>query len=69
LICLKCKRCNNIWQYKGTNPYCTNCSKCKSTVFIKKSSLLPLSNNGLRDGYMKEEEKKITRNLSTASKE
>jgi len=55
---LKCNRCNNIWQYKGTNPYCANCSKCKSTVFIKKSSLHPLSNNGLRDGYRKEEEKR-----------
>ena len=25
----------NVWTYKGTNPYCANCSRCKSTVFIK----------------------------------
>jgi hypothetical protein len=36
---LHCKRCNNIWTYKGANPYCANCSRCKSTVFIKKASL------------------------------
>jgi hypothetical protein len=36
---LECKRCNNIWTYKGKNPYCANCSRCKSTVFIKKLSL------------------------------
>ena len=41
LVCikllLKCKRCENIWDYRGKNPFCTNCSHCKSTVFIKKS--------------------------------
>jgi hypothetical protein len=36
---LKCKRCGNAWIYKGTNPYCASCSHCKSTVFIKESSL------------------------------
>jgi hypothetical protein len=36
---LKCKRCQNIWTYKGSNTYIANCSCCKSTVFIKKSSL------------------------------
>jgi hypothetical protein len=36
---LECKRCNNVWTYKGKNQYCANCSRCKSTVFIKKVSL------------------------------
>jgi hypothetical protein len=36
---LECKRCKNIWTYKGKNPYCANCSRCKTTVFIKKASL------------------------------
>ena len=34
---LTCERCKNTWIYKGANPYCTNCSRCKSTVYIKKS--------------------------------
>ncbi len=37
---LECKRCKNIWNYRGSNPYCASCSYCKSTVFLKKSSLL-----------------------------
>jgi hypothetical protein len=39
MIKLECKRCKNSWNYKGANPYCACCSYCKSTVFIKKSSL------------------------------
>lgn len=39
MVTLVCKNCNNIWNYKGSNPYCTNCSRCKFTVFIKKSSV------------------------------
>lgn len=31
---LKCNRCENEWVYKGKNPYCANCSRCKGTVFI-----------------------------------
>ncbi len=34
---LECKRCSNVWNYKGSNLYCANCSRCKSTVFIKRS--------------------------------
>lgn len=60
---LHCNRCGNIWQYKGTNNYVTSCSKCKTSVSIKKnqvvneldvntiqtstSSLLTLENGGL----------------------
>ncbi len=34
---LKCNRCENIWIYKGKNPFCANCSRCKCTVFFKDS--------------------------------
>jgi hypothetical protein len=34
---LTCKKCKNVWDYKGANSYCACCSRCKSTVFIKKS--------------------------------
>jgi hypothetical protein len=39
MIKLLCNHCNNEWTYKGSNPYCAPCSRCKYTVFIKKSAL------------------------------
>jgi hypothetical protein len=65
---LKCNRCKNVWKYKGTNPYCANCSRCKSTVFIKESSLPKLEYDSLTKEYGKEEEKKVIENPSSALK-
>ena len=36
---LHCQRCDNIWHYKGNNPYFATCSYCRSTVSIKKSKI------------------------------
>ena len=36
---LQCQRCNNIWSYKGNNPYFATCSYCRSTVSIKKNKI------------------------------
>jgi hypothetical protein len=64
VIVLKCRRCKNIWKYKGANPYCTNCSRCKSTVFIKNSSL----SSEKRDEF-RADDKKVTKNTSADSEE
>ena len=44
---LQCKRCDNIWTYKGKNQYCANCSRCKSTIFIKKTASLSAEERAL----------------------
>ena len=31
-IVLTCKRCQNVWEYHGNNPYVAKCSFCKTTV-------------------------------------
>jgi len=33
---LKCKKCGNEWEYKGSNKYYATCSHCLSKVRIKK---------------------------------
>jgi len=53
LAVLTCKRCNNIWNYKGTNQYCANCSRCKSTVFIKKASLSEIEKSNFQGAKQK----------------
>lgn len=35
MVYLKCKRCSNTWNYKGANKFCANCSKCKTTVYLR----------------------------------
>ena len=36
---LQCQRCNNVWSYKGNNPYFATCSYCRTTVSIKKNKI------------------------------
>lgn len=64
---LKCKRCQNVWNYEGSNSYCTNCSRCKSTVFVRNPSVISFNDNGLRNDLLKEE-RKVIDNIPTASK-
>ena len=33
---LKCKKCSNEWDYKGSNPYYATCSKCLNKVKVQK---------------------------------
>lgn len=33
---LKCQNCGYEWTYKGDNPFYAPCSRCKSSVHIKK---------------------------------
>jgi tRNA(Ile2) C34 agmatinyltransferase TiaS len=35
---LKCQRCGNEWEYKGKNEYYAPCSKCKTSVSLKKKA-------------------------------
>jgi hypothetical protein len=35
-IVLTCKRCQNVWEYHGNNPYVAKCSFCKTTVSVLK---------------------------------
>jgi hypothetical protein len=35
-IVLTCKRCHNVWEYHGNNPYVAKCSFCKTTVSVLK---------------------------------
>lgn len=39
---LKCNRCGNVWVYTGTNYYVTSCSKCKTSVSIRKNTVCEL---------------------------
>jgi hypothetical protein len=34
-IKLACKRCQNEWNYRGSNPFYATCSMCKTSVRIK----------------------------------
>ena len=34
---LVCQGCGNTWEYKGKNKYYASCSKCKTSVSIKKA--------------------------------
>ncbi len=58
--------CKNIWTYKGSNDYCANCSRCKSTVFIKNLSLI-LEQNKLRDDHGRTGDRKIIESSSFVS--
>lgn len=31
---LHCKYCNNVWDYKGDNPYYATCSRCLRKVKV-----------------------------------
>ena len=68
VVTLLCNRCKNIWQYKGSNPYCANCSRCKSTVFIKKSSISPLSKTPIKK-EIESSQGKVTKNIPVILKE
>jgi DNA-directed RNA polymerase subunit RPC12/RpoP len=35
---LKCNRCENEWEYNGTNPYMATCTRCLRKVIIKKEN-------------------------------
>jgi hypothetical protein len=39
-IKLQCQRCEHQWTYTGKNPYFTLCTRCKTTVRLKKSKIL-----------------------------
>ncbi|TVP40184.1 hypothetical protein [Candidatus Nitrosocosmicus arcticus] len=39
-VSLSCKRCGNLWLYTGTNNYVTSCSKCKTSVSIRKNQVV-----------------------------
>jgi hypothetical protein len=32
---LKCKKCDNEWDYKGSNPYYATCTKCLNKVKVE----------------------------------
>ena len=32
---LKCKKCENEWDYKGDNPYYATCSRCLNKVKVE----------------------------------
>jgi len=34
---LKCKKCENEWDYKGKNPYYATCSRCLNKVKVEGS--------------------------------
>ena len=36
-IKLKCKRCQKIWKYTGSNPYYATCTFCKTSVNVIKN--------------------------------
>ena len=36
---LKCQKCYYVWDYKGANPFYGVCSRCKSSVNIKKRAV------------------------------
>ena len=38
-IVLTCKRCQNVWEYHGSNPYVATCSYCKTTVSVRKQKV------------------------------
>jgi hypothetical protein len=37
---LRCNRCGNVWNYSGINKYVTSCSKCKTSVSIRKNTVI-----------------------------
>ena len=37
---LSCPRCGWLWKYTGTNNYVTSCSKCKTSVSIRKNQVI-----------------------------
>lgn len=40
VVFLTCPRCGWVWRYAGTNNYVTSCSKCKTSVSIKKNKVI-----------------------------
>lgn len=36
MVWLKCKRCGNEWEYKGKSEWYAPCSRCKTSINIKK---------------------------------
>jgi hypothetical protein len=42
-ITVTCKRCQNVWEYHGNNPYVVTCSFCKTTISLRKFREIPQS--------------------------
>lgn len=38
MVELQCQRCKHKWDYKGKNEYYAPCSKCKTSVSLKKAT-------------------------------
>lgn len=36
MVKLKCKRCGYEWEYNGNSEWYTSCSRCRTTINIKK---------------------------------
>jgi hypothetical protein len=45
-ITVTCKRCQNVWDYHGNNPYVVTCSFCKTTISLRKYRQVPQSQSG-----------------------
>jgi hypothetical protein len=48
-IVLTCKRCQNVWEYRGNNPYVAKCSFCKTSISVKKNRVLQSGSDTTRD--------------------
>ncbi len=49
---LKCTKCKNEWNYKGSNWY-ASCSSCKRPVKVPEEKLKEVDKNGKRCGDSK----------------
>lgn len=41
---LNCQRCGHLWIYTGNNKFICSCPHCKTTITIKKKTLLHVEN-------------------------
>jgi hypothetical protein len=48
MVKLKCKKCENEWNYKGLNKYYATCTKCLSKVPVKE--YIPICSSCKKDG-------------------
>ena len=57
MVKLRCpnKECNNEWEYKGKSKFYACCSNCRTTVNIKKNTILEFSD--IEDADTSEEDK------------
>ncbi len=40
MVKLRCPKCKNEWDYKGSNPYKANCSYCGNPVYINSKNVI-----------------------------